>query len=335
MEYLIRLVQVHESFRKAEILALAVLADIKVEIIEYYEYVCLSLSTPYLGSDVKIITEEQSPFCIIRLEDEDAARALVRRCILSQNIYELWASAATYDDLHIKVQNCTLSKRTEYSTCSFRFDIDTYQGRRSATEQRRLIESFDYLDFNGPIKMQGPEQRWCIFEDYDFRAPTPRRVHLGRWIAGSDRDAMNTYSLKTRRYISTTSMDAELSLITANLTLAAPGKIFYDPFVGTGSFPIACSHFGAMVLGSDIDARSVRGTKERNIISNFEQYGLAARFLDNFIADLTNTPLRGSRLFDGIVCDPPYGVREGLKVLGSRDGKAKDIVVVDGEASYL
>lgn len=49
MEYLIRLVQVHESFRKAEILALAVLADIKVEIIEYYEYVCLSLPTPFLG----------------------------------------------------------------------------------------------------------------------------------------------------------------------------------------------------------------------------------------------------------------------------------------------
>jgi len=228
-----------------------------------------------------------------------------------------------------------LSKQTEYSTCSFRFDIDTYQGKRSPTEQRRLIETFDYLDFNGLIKMQGPEQRYCIFEDYDFRAPTPRRVHLGRWIAGSDRDAMNTYSLKTRKYISTTSMDAELSLITANLTLAAPGKVFYDPFVGTGSFPIACAHSGAMVLGSDIDPRSVRGTKGRNIISNFEQYGLTARFLDNFIADLTNTPLRGSRLFDGIVCDPPYGVREGLKVLGSRDGKAKDILILDGKATHL
>lgn len=146
---------------------------------------------------------------------------------------------------------------------------------------------------------------------------------------------MNTYSLKTRKYISTTSMDAELSLITANLTLAAPGKVFYDPFVGTGSFPIACAHSGAMVLGSDIDPRSVRGTKGRNIISNFEQYGLTARFLDNFIADLTNTPLRGSRLFDGIVCDPPYGVREGLKVLGSRDGKAKDILILDGKATHL
>lgn len=290
---------------------------------------------PFLRLATKTLTKKQSPFCIVRLEDEAAARALVRRSILSQNIYELWASGATYDDLHPRVRNSSLSKRTEYSTCSFRFDIDTYQGKRSPTEQRRLIESFDYLDFDGPIKMQDPEQRFCIFEDYDFRAPRPRRVHFGRWIAGSDREAINTYSLKRRKYLSTTSMDAELSLITANLTLAGPGKIFYDPFVGTGSFPIACSHFGAMVLGSDIDPRSVRGMKDRNIISNFEQYGLTDRFLDNFVADLTNTPLRGARLFDGIVCDPPYGVREGLKVLGSRDGKNKEIVIFDGEATYL
>lgn len=35
MEYLIRFVQIHESFRKAEIEALAVLADVKVEFISY------------------------------------------------------------------------------------------------------------------------------------------------------------------------------------------------------------------------------------------------------------------------------------------------------------
>lgn len=40
MDYLIRLIQVHESFRKAEILALAELAGIEVEILAYYEYVC-------------------------------------------------------------------------------------------------------------------------------------------------------------------------------------------------------------------------------------------------------------------------------------------------------
>lgn len=40
MDYLIRLVQVHESFRKPEIQALAVLANINVEFLVYSERVC-------------------------------------------------------------------------------------------------------------------------------------------------------------------------------------------------------------------------------------------------------------------------------------------------------
>lgn len=56
-------------------------------------------------------------------------------------------------------------------------------------------------------------------------------------------------------------MDSELAFLTANMTLAGEGKVFYDPFIGTGSLPIACAHFGAHVLGSDIDGRMVRGTE--------------------------------------------------------------------------
>lgn len=51
-------------------------------------------------------------------------------------------------------------------------------------------------------------------------------------MANGARDLANTYTLKTRRYISTTSMDSELALITANIAHAAPGRLFYDPFVG-------------------------------------------------------------------------------------------------------
>ena len=33
----------------------------------------------------------------------------------------------------------------------------------------------------------------------------------------------------------------------------------YDPFVGTGSMLYAVAHWGAYVLGSDIDGRQIRG----------------------------------------------------------------------------
>lgn len=133
-------------------------------------------------------------------------------------------------------------------------------------------------------------------------------------------------------------MDAELSLVTANCALASPGKILYDPFSGTGSFLVAASHFGAVTIGSDIDGRQIRGKKPgKSVKGNFKQYEISGNYLDGFVADLTNTPLTKSRRFlDGIISDPPYGVREGLKVLGHRDPTKNggEPVIKDGVLRY-
>lgn len=184
--------------------------------------------------------------------------------------------------------------------------------------------------------MRDPDVSFRIFEDYDLDVSEPKYIYFGRLIAESNRnDVKKTYDLKKRHYISTTSMDAELALLTANIAHAAPGKLFYDPFMGTGGFPVACAHFGAVVCGSDIDGRAIRGTGgsarrgqtgKKDVVGNFKQYGLEPQYLGGFVSDLTNTPLRilprdnnSTGYLDGIVCDPPYGIREGLKVLGSRD----------------
>ncbi|KAL8814064.1 MAG: hypothetical protein Q9223_006687, partial [Gallowayella weberi] len=313
-EYLVRFVQMHESFRKAELNALADLHGIQLDILDYKQY---------------------SPHCIVRLPDEDAARLLVHRCILSKGIYELWGNGSNYLELHEDIVRRTSATWHKYKYSSFKFEIQSYQAKRSLAEQNNLIQSFRYTGFEGPIKLKDPEQTFCIFEDWQWGSQEPTRVYLGRFIAPSSRTILDTYTLKKRKYLSTTSMDSELALITANLTLAAPGKLFYDPFVGTGSFPIACAHFGAIALGSDIDGRAVRGKDGLDVVTNFQQYGLLDKYLDGFIADLTHTPLRAARILDGIICDPPYGVREGLKVLGSRDGGKKEVVWIDGEAAHL
>ena len=41
MDFLIRFVQIHESFRKPEIDALAVLSNVDVKLVDYSECVCL------------------------------------------------------------------------------------------------------------------------------------------------------------------------------------------------------------------------------------------------------------------------------------------------------
>ena len=281
-----------------------------------------------------MLTLCQSPFCIVRLPSEAAARAFISRSILSAGIYELWGSATDEESLRDAVKNNPSIQADLYRHNSFRFTVDGYRGKRTQAECTEVIESFKFLPFEGAILMKGAEVEYCIFEDYDHLASAPKRMHMGRFIARSARECVTRLDLKTRHYISRTSMDAELSLVTANLTLAAPGKLLYDPFVGTGSFAVACGHFGAMALGSDIDGRSVRGNGDRNIFSNFVQYKIQDSFMDCLIADLTNTPLRQGRWLDGILCDPPYGIREGPKVLGYREGKDAELVVIDGQPAH-
>ncbi|KAI9371457.1 hypothetical protein BJX61DRAFT_534770 [Aspergillus egyptiacus] len=340
MEYLIRFAQAHETFRRPEIQALAELANTDLEILSY---------------------EQLSPYCLVRLPNEEAARTLISRSILAKDIFELWGQGTTYEELHADVRRRTQHRWAEYKEVPFRFTVETFAGKRSSTQKRDIIQSFAYLGFEGPITLKNPQEDFWVLEQYYDPTHTPSavsasdqgqgpqpiggpgsepvKIYLGRWIANSSREIVNKYDLKKRRYISTTSMDAELSLITANMAHAAPGKLFYDPFVGTGSFCVAAAHFGALTLGSDIDGRSFRGKemskgKPSGVQMNFQQYGISSKFVDTFTSDLTNTPLLDRQFLDGIVCDPPYGVREGLRVLGARDGRRAEEVIIDGVPAH-
>lgn len=269
------------------------------------------------------------------LPSEQAARTLIRRSILAQSIHELWgfAPSGNLSDLHASVRERAASIWPKYTSSPFKFNIDAYQNTRPMAERLALIESFGFLDLKGAIELRNPSaETFTIFEHWPFRpAGEPAGPHatlsfMGRFLASGSRDLCRKYDLKKRGYISTTSMDSELALVTANMAHAAPGRLFYDPFVGTGSFPVAAAHFGALAFGSDIDGRSVRGQGgKRSLKGNFAQYKLQSGAGDFFTADLTNTPMLVRRWLDGIVCDPPYGVREGLKVLGARDGDRTEV----------
>ena len=256
--------------------------------------------------------------------------------------YELWGLGTTYEEMHgsLKARLPQVWKEN-YLTQSFKFDVESYQGRHTKEEQRDIINSFSYLGLQGIVKMKNPELQLTILEDWGEGPSAPQRIYIGRLLAVGGRMTIDRYDVKKRHYIGNTTMDAELSLITANFAHAAPGKLVYDPFAGTGSFLITSSHFGAMTFGSDIDGRAIRGKSERSLLSNFHQYNLVSLFGDTFISDLTNAPLRvvpgvNKKIFDAIVCDPPYGVREGLKVLGSKKPeRVKGPLMLNGAPRHM
>ncbi|KKY19001.1 putative trna guanosine-2o-methyltransferase trm11 [Diplodia seriata] len=159
-EYLVRCVQQHESFRKAELESLATLAGVEMDFLSY---------------------SEDTPFAIVTLPSDAAARTIISRSILTMGIYELWGSGTDHSSLHASVTSRTASRWADYAQASFRFSVDAFQGKRGSAAQRELIDGFRYLGFAGPIRMKDAELHLCIFEEYELFVPgEPKRVFLGR-----------------------------------------------------------------------------------------------------------------------------------------------------------
>ncbi|KAF8972985.1 tRNA guanosine-2'-O-methyltransferase [Flammula alnicola] len=314
--YLFHFAQAHHDFRLPELESIAELYGI-------------SFSLPQEAENRDPIR----PFMVVELEEEEHARLLARRCILIKAVYEFYGQGTTYNELHVaNRQSEPLWARFVQDT-SFRFLVTSSQHKIPQSRQREVIESFAHMGFLGRIDMKNPDIVLTCFEEYEDRHGTTRAKHegdghfrqvfFGRLLEeGSARQLIGKFDVKKRAYYGNTSMESEISLLMANQTLVnrcVARKLIYDPFMGTGSMAYPTSHFGALVIGSDIDGRQMRGKqKTPGVIRAATQYGTASRIIDLATFDVTHNPWRCGELFDAIVTDPPYGVRAGAKRLGRK-----------------
>ncbi|KAH0434501.1 hypothetical protein IEQ34_026805 [Dendrobium chrysotoxum] len=225
-----------------------------------------------------------SPFHFVNLPSEDVARNIARRSMLVKGIYELWGEGTTNDDLEKAIRGFPDERKLPYlkPESSFRIIVDNFGKVISFQEQNERIRGLSYIPFKGRVDLRNPDHKFWLMEidDYGENNGLPpvveRRIFFGREVGAADRKLLPTYQLKSRKYIGPTAMDAEIAFLMANQGLARPGKLIYDPFVGTGSILVAAAHFGAMTMGADIDIRVVRDGRgpDCNVWSNFEQYGL-------------------------------------------------------------
>lgn len=326
-KYLLHLAQAHSNFRLAELESLADLCNIDVDFSKY---------------------NENSPFFMVDLDNDKQASDWIKRSILTKGIYEFYSQGATYDAVHSSLHASEQLPAIieNYRNCSFKFDFESSGGKHklSMKEKIDIIDSFSYLDFQGKIDMKKPDQTFTLIEEYEQisaheSASKPFNIIFCRLIQKSNRSAMDYLDLKKRPFKGTTSFEAELSLVTANIAQVTSGSLMYDPFAGTGSFLVAGAHFGALVMGSDIDGRMIRGKgSNQNIINNFKYYDNVENFIDVMVMDFTNNALRKNLRIDSIICDPPYGIRESIKVLGARNEErfsGKENIEIDGEKAFL
>ena len=55
---------------------------------------------------------------------------------------------------------------------------------------------------------------------------------------------------------------------------------------------------------------------DESMVANFSQYGLSSKYLGVIAADFCLSPWRNCQMFQCIITDPPYGIREATEKIG-------------------
>ncbi|KAF2073410.1 hypothetical protein CYY_005289 [Polysphondylium violaceum] len=321
-KYLVSFVQQFPSFRLPELDALALLFDIQLS----YDKEMI----PIIESDDPDI---ESPFMYITVNSEEDIHKLSSRAILIRSIYKIFSEGDSYDQLLSNLNNSIQQDKllaTYLDGKTFRIDVEAYGKKYNQKEKitkMHLLKESSFWD-HGDVSMKPKEGiehcELSIIEDFGVERPDrdgARKLYFGRRLISGNRDAIFKFNLQDRRYLGTTSMDPELSLISANMGLVKSGHLVLDPFVGTGSFILVSAFCGAQVLGCDIDIKAMRKTEECNLETNFDDYGLKDNFLGILLSDNSIPAWRVAPIFDSIICDPPYGIRAGARKIGFKENR--------------
>eukprot|EP00730_Choanoeca_flexa_P011760 TRINITY_DN27910_c0_g1_i1.p1 TRINITY_DN27910_c0_g1~~TRINITY_DN27910_c0_g1_i1.p1 ORF type:complete len:450 (+),score=86.63 TRINITY_DN27910_c0_g1_i1:158-1507(+) len=317
--YLVEFASNHLEFRLPELQAVAEVCGIDIHV----DPESYSLESPYL------IFDSPSP---------PTAITALSRSMAIHYVAELWGYGLTWDAC---LQRCLREQpASRYQADSFRFRFASFNRKLSKKRTQAILAKLEVLPFEGRVDLTQASVVHVAVEDYGARdgqtRTEPVQVFLATFITEGCRDLIMEYDLKTRNMIGNTSMDPELSFLMANMVKARPGTLMMDPFCGTASLLLPLAHFGAHVMGTDIafivihgigkTSRHNTGQKERgpneNIRANFAQYGCTGQFVDAFVADTAKPCIRDDVLFDAIVADPPYGIREPARKIGVKDKDA-------------
>uniref|UniRef100_A0A4W5R7E1 tRNA (guanine(10)-N(2))-methyltransferase TRMT11 n=1 Tax=Hucho hucho TaxID=62062 RepID=A0A4W5R7E1_9TELE len=316
LQYLIHLAHDNVDFRLPEIRALLSLRGKPID----------------TGENFK----EKSPFWRLNGLSEEDVNSIMARTVCAKSAFELWGHGRTHSELRTSLLKYPTENMSPFLQKDSTYKINVYTFNKTLEFEDRIkkIDAMEYLSFEGRVNLRNPKHIFCLLEDYGTDPndipDEPLYIYFGRWIADGQRELIRSHSVKNRHFIGNTSMDAGLSFIMANHARVKAYDLVYDPFVGTGSLLVACSHFGAYVCGTDIDYNTIHGIgkasrknqkwrgPDENIRANLRQYGSEKLYVDVLVSDASKPIWRDGVLFDAIITDPPYGIRESTRRTGSQ-----------------
>ena len=344
--YCVHLPLTWANFRLAELLAAAEAAGVDV-LLEDEE------------ARATLMARKDGVLLRVGLRDETSARRLASRAVLAKQFVEEWACGESWDEMAAALQAYPPELAAPFLAEGSTFAVNVKSFGRKISDQDRLelIRKLQpLLHWRGRASMKNPDHAFFVFVDDPTlhhrsddrregegkrkeggkRASTaaggaggalvrPRYV-FGRWVADGRRDLVSRYDLKKRNYIGTTSLDAELSLLMANMARIRSADFVYDPYCGTAGTLVAAAAFGARVVGCDLNLPALRGElrtrsgpsklnqpEVQGIPETFGQYNLPLpidRLHGDSGAHLAFLRPSSRGIFDAILTDPPYGIRE-------------------------
>ncbi|XP_062255854.1 tRNA (guanine(10)-N2)-methyltransferase homolog [Platichthys flesus] len=319
LQYLLHLAQDNLDFRLPEIKALLALRGKPFHPGEHFK--------------------EKAPFWCLDGLAEDDVRGIMARSVCAKSAFELWGHGQTHSELRTSLLTYPSELMTPFlhKDSTYKINVYTFNKTLEFPDRIKRINAMEYLPFEGTVSLKSPQHIFCLLEDYGTDPNNipedPYYIYFGRWIADGQRELIRSHSVKNRHFIGNTSMDAGLSFIMANHAGVKENDLVFDPFVGTGSLLVACSHFGSYVCGIDIDYNTIHGRgrssrtnqkwrgPDENIRANLRQYGKEKMYVDVMVSDASKSVWREAALFDAIITDPPYGIRESTR----RTGSHKDV----------
>jgi len=278
----------------------------------------------------------EHPWVVLDLPSQSEAVKINSRSISVKFCVELWAEGSNFKEFHEALQTCNEARAGNKCFAedqSFKVHIESFNKKVSGKERHDKIESLSYLPLRGPVNLTNPDVIFSYLEFHGFDQNNlpeePEKIMFGRLVGEGQRDKIRKLDIKKRKFIGNTTMDPQLALLMSNICKVREGSTVLDPFVGTGSLLVAAAEFGGFVLGSDIDYLTLhartrpsrvgqkRRAEDESMLANFEQYGLAHRYLGVIASDFSICPLRVEPWLDCVITDPPYGIREGTTRVGT------------------
>ncbi|GLI63539.1 hypothetical protein VaNZ11_006528 [Volvox africanus] len=334
------------------------------EYLTYFAHRLLEFRRPELESVAQTVgcTEEQlqwrapagdvehSPFWYLTLPSDEAAVEISRRMILTKMLVEVWAEGEDWEELKAAFEAFPEDRKSIWlrPDLTFRVVVESFGSSLPMDEQLDIIKRLEFIPFKGSVRLRDPQVRFvllrCDCGDHGslIDATVSPRLYFGRVVGTSNRGVIEAYSLTRRRYLGPTSMDTEMAFVMCNHAGVRRGSLVLDPYAGTGSILVAAAHYGARVMGADIDIKIIcegkigKGGERLTIYSNFEQYGLPAP-VGLIRMDAHRHPIRPdlSEIFHAIIGDPPYGVRAGGRKSGLPKAEMAQRLLIRDRDTYI